>query len=75
MEPMPTSRYDHSCGLVTDAERGPEVVVIGGYYANYYLDSVDIYEVNTDSWRPGNESKIKCNKSGTLNNLICLIHR
>ena len=58
MEPMPTSRYYHSCGLVTDADRGPEVVVVGGIYGGSSLDSVDIYEVNTDSWREGNESKI-----------------
>ena len=52
--PMPTSRYDHSCGLVSHPERGPELIVSGGY-DGVYLDSVDIYTVNTDSWRKGNK--------------------
>ena len=55
MAPMPESRYDHSCGLVTHPEFGPEIVVAGGYDGSDYLDTVDIYNVNTDSWREGNE--------------------
>ena len=47
---MPTKRYSHSCGLVT----GPDIVVAGGQYSGT-LDSVDIYNVNTDSWRVGTE--------------------
>ena len=45
---MPTRRYSHSCGLVA----GPEIVVAGGQYSGT-LESVDIYNVNTDSWRQG----------------------
>ena len=30
MEPMPTARADHGCGLVTTQERGQEIVVVGG---------------------------------------------
>ena len=50
---MPRSRYAHSCGLVINPERGPEIVIAGGnYYDN--MDTVDIYTVNTDTWRAGN---------------------
>ena len=52
--PMPTNRYDHSCGTVANPELGPEVVVAGGRRTeDGYLDTVDIYTVNTDSWRSG----------------------
>ena len=47
---MPTKRYAHSCGLVT----GPEIVVAGGQYSGT-LDSVDIYNVDSDSWREGTD--------------------
>ena len=50
MAPMPRSRYGHSCGLVQDAINGPEVIVAGGDNR----DTVDIYEINADSWREGN---------------------
>ena len=55
MAPMPIDRTGHSCGLVMDPISGPEIVVMGGYHgaAGGYLDSVDIYTVNTDSWREG----------------------
>ena len=56
MEPMPRSRSYHSCGLVTDFIEGPEVIVAGGYVSDY-LDSVDIYSIDADSWREGNTSK------------------
>ena len=52
MTPMPRARYDHSCGLVAHPQLGPEVVVAGGYSLGY-SDTVDIYTVNTDSWRQG----------------------
>ena len=59
MAPMPTPRYGHACGLVTDALRGPEVVVAGGVdNLGDYVDTVDIYSINTDSWREGNTIKI-----------------
>ena len=47
---MPTKRFAHSCGLVT----GPEIVVAGGQYSGT-LDSVDIYNVDSDSWREGTD--------------------
>ena len=53
MATMPRNRYGHSCGLVVDPVRGPEVIVMGGYSSDY-LDTVDIYTVNSDSWREGN---------------------
>ena len=51
---MPTAREDHSCGLITDPEHGPQIVVAGGSYSPDYFDTVDIYTVNTDSWTEGN---------------------
>ena len=53
MAAMPRGRTGHSCGLVVDPVRGPEIIVMGGNY-NGFLDTVDIYTVNTDSWREGN---------------------
>ena len=51
---MPNSRTGgHSCGLVQDPLRGPEVIVVGGEYYEMYLDDVDIYSVDTDTWREG----------------------
>ena len=55
---MPTNRQNHMCGLVKDLEGNPEIVVAGGYFNDNYLSSVDIYIVNTDSWRGGNITKI-----------------
>ena len=43
---MPTARKDHMCGVV----QGPQVVVAGGFDTG---TSVDIYTVDTDSWRAG----------------------
>ena len=55
MAAMPRERESHSCGLVVDPVLGPEIVVMGGYsFSSGYLDTVDIYTVNTDSWREGN---------------------
>ena len=51
MAPMPTLREGHSCGLVQDPLNGPEVIVAGGSYMPY---TVDIYSIDTDSWREGN---------------------
>ena len=52
---MPRQRERHSCGLVTNPEQGPEIVVAGGYDSGgSHLDAVDIYTINTDSWREGN---------------------
>ena len=54
MSPMPAERWGHSCGLVQDPERGQEVIVTGGYSYPDYVDTVYIYNVDTDSWREGN---------------------
>ena len=56
---MPRKRTGHSCGLVIDPISGPEIIVMGGYHgaSGGYIDSVDIYTVNTDSWRQGNMIK------------------
>ena len=54
MTAMPRDRESHSCGLVVDPVLGPEIVVMGGVNYSGGLDTVDIYTVNTDSWRKGN---------------------
>ena len=53
---MPTARDSHSCGLVTNIDQGHEIVVAGGYGPDQfgYVDTVDIYTINIDSWREGN---------------------
>ena len=56
---MPRKRTGHSCGLVIDPISGPEIIVMGGYFLGDTLDAVDIYTVNTDSWREGNMTKNK----------------
>ena len=53
MAPMPRPRVAHSCGLVQDPMNGPEVIAAGGNF-DETRGTVDIYEVNTDSWRRGN---------------------
>ena len=52
MAPMPKPRFGHSCGLVHNPANGPEVIVAG----DNNLNSVDIYEINADSWRAGNST-------------------
>ena len=55
---MPRDRYDHSCGLVMNPDLGPEIIVAGGFGDGDHLDSVDIYTVNTDTWRAGNDMEV-----------------
>ena len=54
MTDMPTSREEHGCGLVLHPDNGPEIVVAGGQDSGDPLDTVDIYTVETNSWRMGN---------------------
>ena len=58
MSPMPAERWGHSCGLVVDPERGPEVIVMGGYSYPDYVDTVLIYNVDTDTWKEGRETEL-----------------
>ena len=61
MTDMPRPREDHSCGLITHPDNGPEIVVAGGSSTGDTgdtVDTVDIYTVNTDSWRAGNSKKV-----------------
>lgn len=58
---MPRKRKRHSCGLIIDPEIGPEIVSAGGYDSKL-LDTVDIYTVNTDSWRQGNINQYEENQ-------------
>ena len=64
MMDMPNPKVEHSCGLVLHPDNGPEIVVTGGFAGGSYTDTVDIYTVNTDSWRAGN-----------IKNFIMLIKR
>ena len=66
MTPMPTERSGHSCGLVTNPDQGAEIVVAGGYGSGDYLDSVDIYTINTDSWRAGNLENYSAGQLNTV---------
>ena len=61
---MPRKRKRHSCGLIIDPEIGPEIVAAGGYDSeeSEVLDTVDIYTVNTDSWRQGNINQYEENQ-------------
>ena len=49
MSSIPSARRgDFSCGIVMDPYgNGPEIIVAGGRG----LDTVEIYNVNSDSWR------------------------
>ena len=62
MTDMPNPRSEHSCGLVLHPENGYEIVVAGGIPSNTGIsdDSVDIYTVDTDSWRSGNVQHSSC---------------
>ena len=57
MSPMPVERWGHFCGLVKNPEQGPEVIVSGGYSYPDFVDSVHIYNVDTDTWREGNKTQ------------------
>jgi hypothetical protein len=59
VESIPTARYGHSCGLLTNWGTGElEVVAAGGnnYYFGGTLDSVEIFSINTRSWRKADRS-------------------
>ena len=56
---MPTGRWAMRCGVVVGDGNGmAEVVVVGGELPpqsgnGYYLDTVEIFNVATESWRTG----------------------
>ena len=52
---MPTARNGMGCGVVRDDSGRPEVVVVGGLGGggSGYLDVVEIYRVDDQSWRTG----------------------
>ena len=52
VSPMPIERWGHSCGLVANFEI--EVIVAGGYSYPDFVDTVHIYNVDTDTWKEGN---------------------
>jgi hypothetical protein len=49
----PTHRNKHGCGRVTSQTGTREIVVAGGVSTVEYLDSVDIFNLESMSWRSG----------------------
>ena len=43
-----------------DPERGPEVIVIGGYSYPDYVDTAHIYNVDADTWKEGRVTELVC---------------
>ena len=62
---MPTGRNGHGCGLIKDVNGRPEFAVaggassVGGDESVEYLDSVEIYNVDTGKWRTGETTSIQ----------------
>ncbi len=54
---MPSERQHHGCGVIRDPEDGSprSIVVAGGYRDGQLLKTVEIYDLATDTWRPGKE--------------------
>ena len=49
LDDMIDDRYDHTCGVVENGEKGKEVIVVGG---GEYSQKVLIYNVDLFQWRP-----------------------
>ena len=55
---MPTGRYQLGCGVVTGSGGGLEVVAVGGVSNDgQQTAAVEIYSVNEDTWRRGEETR------------------
>ena len=52
---MPTARQSHFCGRVVTKEGKEEVVVAGGWSGKSRLDTVEIFSVESGTWRTGME--------------------
>ena len=52
---MPTGRDSMGCGVVMDDTGSTEVVVVGGYnfYSNERVDTVEIFNIEEETWRTG----------------------
>ena len=50
---MPTGRQSHFCGRVFTKEGKEEVVVAGGWDGESRLDAVEIFSVESGTWRTG----------------------
>ena len=55
MPNMPSGRQDMGCGVFRHGVGKPEVVVVGGSMPDppYYLDVVEIFSVEQETWRTG----------------------
>ena len=55
MPNMPSGRQDMGCGVFRAGVGKPEVVVVGGSMPDppYYLDVVEIFSVEQETWRTG----------------------
>ena len=68
---MPNERSFHVCGLIADPESGPQIVAAGGVIGPN-LATVDIYTINTDLWRKGNNNQSNSQKVTSLRKLFSL---
>lgn len=51
---MPTARYGHNCALMKNTTNGgSEIVAAGGHNTGTYLKTVEIFNIETLSWRTG----------------------
>ena len=57
LQRMTVGRRYHSCGMVANSDgTGKQVVVAGGKIDRVYTDSVEIFSLETESWRQGNNA-------------------
>ena len=50
---MPTGRLNNFCGKITTAFGEEEIVVAGGHSGGAVTDVVEIFSVDTGTWRTG----------------------
>ena len=57
MESMPTARFDLMCGPVRSQPGGPveKIVVAGGYMTSRYLATVEVHNVQENSWETADD--------------------
>ena len=62
MPSISPGRQRHSCGLAaSNAGTARDVVVAGGWsndYLSYFKSSVEIFSLDTETWRQGNICKV-----------------
>ena len=53
VDDMPTGRLNNFCGKITTASNTEEIVVAGGHSGGAVTDVVEIFSVDTGTWRTG----------------------